>query len=113
MVFRHKDVVVVNSCRDNKSGVRRSCHSAKSRMSDERYLEVSEELVEKITADSLAKVRAAAHARECDKPEYVEVFDGTHCIDCEIEIPEARLAVGRVRCMDCQQHFEYINRKRR
>jgi len=82
-------------------------------MSDERYLEVSEALVEMITDDSLAKVRAAAAQRECDHPVYAEIFDGTHCIICEIEIPAERLAAGRVRCVDCQHEFEYFNRSRK
>lgn len=36
-------------------------------------------------------------------------FDGEHCIDCEIEIPWQRLALNRIRCIDCQQHRERID----
>ena len=82
-------------------------------MSEERYLEVSEELVQKITDDSLAKVRAAAAKRECDDPKYAEVFDGKHCIECDIEINAVRLLAGRVRCVLCQGEHEYFTRKRR
>lgn len=30
-------------------------------------------------------------------------FDGTCCIGCGDEIPEGRLALGKVRCLICQQ----------
>ncbi|MFN9030129.1 MAG: TraR/DksA C4-type zinc finger protein [Betaproteobacteria bacterium] len=45
-----------------------------------------------IAANSIAANRVEEH------PD----FDGKHCVDCEIEIPEARLAMGKVRCVDCQ-----------
>lgn len=45
-----------------------------------------------IAANSIAANRVETH------PD----FDGKHCVDCEIEIPEARLALGKVRCVDCQ-----------
>jgi RNA polymerase-binding transcription factor DksA len=39
-------------------------------------------------------------------------FDGLHCIDCEEEIHEGRLKMGRIRCTDCQEHQEYIDKRR-
>ena len=41
-------------------------------------------------------------------PESHPDFDGVHCVepDCEIEIPTARLALGKVRCVDCQELLE-------
>lgn len=29
-------------------------------------------------------------------------FDGLHCVDCDVEIPEQRLKWGRVRCTACE-----------
>ena len=41
-------------------------------------------------------------------PESDPRFDGTHCVepDCEVVIPPARLALGKVRCVDCQGLLE-------
>ena len=40
------------------------------------------------------------------KPEFHEGFDGKHCIDCDTEIPKARLKMGRIRCVPCQTTLE-------
>ncbi len=40
------------------------------------------------------------------QPEQHPDFDGTHCVDCGVEIPAERLAWGRVRCADCQGYKE-------
>lgn len=42
-------------------------------------------------------------------PESHPDFDGLHCLDCEAEVPAARLALGRIRCVDCQQHKERLD----
>lgn len=39
-------------------------------------------------------------------PEVHPEFDGAHCVDCGIEIPAARLALAKVRCIDCQTLLE-------
>lgn len=53
-------------------------------------------------------------ARSLNKPEQVQNPDGTwpepDCIDCGEEIPEPRLKLGRVRCVECQ---EVLERKRK
>lgn len=68
---------------------------------DEQHFERAERLAEAERDAALARVRRAAAARE-RHPE----FDGTHCVECEIEIPAARLALGKVRCIDCQTEQE-------
>lgn len=40
------------------------------------------------------------------RPEQHPDFDGTHCVDCGVKIPKPRLALGRVRCFDCQDYLE-------
>ena len=72
---------------------------------DEHQFERAERIAEAERNNALAKVRAAAGAVE-KHPD----FDGTHCIDCEIDIPAARLAMGKVRCIDCQTGHERSQR---
>lgn len=43
-------------------------------------------------------------------PEADASFDGKACIDCQEPIPKLRLAMGRVRCVSCQEIKE--NRSR-
>lgn len=33
-------------------------------------------------------------------------FDGSNCLDCTDPIPELRLKMGRIRCVDCQTVIE-------
>lgn len=49
---------------------------------------------------SLAEVRAKV------APETHPDFDGKHCVECEDDIPPARLALGKVRCVQCQTDKE-------
>lgn len=37
-------------------------------------------------------------------------FDGESCLDCGAEIPELRLEMGRIRCVDCQTALELKNK---
>lgn len=50
---------------------------------------------------------ALRDARRKAQPETHPDFDGKHCVDCGDEIPEARLALGRVRCIECQSEIEF------
>lgn len=47
---------------------------------------------------------AERRARGKSAPESHPDFDGSHCVEenCGIPIPKARLALGKVRCVDCQ-----------
>lgn len=62
-------------------------------------------------ADELAmadhiKEQLVEHGRaavtEANKPQRHPDFDGKHCLDCEDELPQVRLAYGRIRCTPCQ-----------
>ncbi len=55
----------------------------------------------------IGRARAGA-ARETHRD-----FDGKHCVeaDCGAELPQARLDLGRIRCVSCQELLE--NRQRR
>lgn len=37
-------------------------------------------------------------------------FDGVHCVDCDDEIPEGRLALNKVRCVHCQEFLDDKNK---
>ena len=52
--------------------------------------------------------RDAAIARAMSRPESDPNFDGRHCVeeDCGDAIPEGRLALGKIRCITCQQAKE-------
>lgn len=58
--------------------------------------QINEEFTEKSIAACRAKAQAETH------PD----FDGIHCVDCDEPIPEARLKMGKVRCVYCQQKKE-------
>lgn len=45
-------------------------------------------------------------------PESHPDFDGETCIDCGDDIPEVRLAMGRIRCVYCQELLEKKNKMR-
>lgn len=49
---------------------------------------------------ALAKVKAQLG------PESHPDFDGESCVECGNEIPEGRLALGKVRCVHCQSKLE-------
>jgi phage/conjugal plasmid C-4 type zinc finger TraR family protein len=49
-------------------------------------------------------------ARERAKPEVHPDFDGVHCVDCDEPIPKPRLAMGKVRCVECQRIREHAAR---
>lgn len=62
-------------------------------------------------ADLLAqkqRERGIKSAQQAIKPEKHPHFDGLHCVDCEVEIPEPRLKMGRVRCVGCQSYIERL-----
>lgn len=55
--------------------------------------------------------------RQQTQPEIHPDFDGKHCVgidegaeDCGVEIPDERLALGKVRCVDCQNRIEKSRR---
>ncbi len=50
---------------------------------------------------------AERRARGKSAPEIHPEFDGLNCVDCCEEIPSARLAMGKVRCVECQVTLEW------
>lgn len=49
-----------------------------------------------------------------NKPEQEQNPDGswpvTECVECEVELPQLRIEMGRVRCVDCQTLKEKTGR---
>ncbi len=44
--------------------------------------------------------------QDLNKPETHPDFDGKNCVDCDGEIPDVRLKMGKVRCVICQEILE-------
>lgn len=70
---------------------------------DERFTELgdaAQRLNEEMNAQALRVIQARS------APETHPDFDGVHCVDMGEEIPPERLALGKVRCIDCQRVLE-------
>lgn len=71
-------------------------------------LDRASNLTQELTDNAIAEQRRRA------RPEQVQNADGswpvTNCVDCEVEIPQARLALGKIRCVDCQGILERVRR---
>lgn len=64
---------------------------------------MDEKFLEQAAAIELMQ-RESGIAAARSKPETDPAFDGVHCIErsCGEEIPPARLALGKIRCVPCQ-----------
>lgn len=56
---------------------------------------------------------AERRARGKSGPESDPSFDGENCVDCMDAIPSARLKLGKIRCVQCQEILEKQQRMRR
>ena len=54
---------------------------------------------------------AIEEVRRANAPETHPDFDCEHCVDCEVQIPKERLALGKVRCVQCQSRLELRRRQ--
>lgn len=55
---------------------------------------------------------AIAASRRAMEPESHPDFDGSHCVDGGELIPKARLLMGKIRCVDCQEDLERARKLR-
>ncbi|MCR4302270.1 MAG: hypothetical protein NUV51_11705 [Sulfuricaulis sp.] len=67
----------------------------------------ADSVVELWTAD------AERRARGKSAPESDPGFDGLNCVTCLEPIPTARLKMGKIRCVDCQERLDMANRMTR
>lgn len=67
-------------------------------------IDYANDLVEVATEDALRRVQKR------NEPETHPDFDGQSCVECWVRIPEARLLLGKVRCVKCQSQLEYKGR---
>lgn len=67
---------------------------------DEKFLELAAKLEQQQREDARQRVERAL------RPEKHPDFDGAHCVDCEDDIPQGRLALGKIRCVPCQSMLE-------
>lgn len=72
-------------------------------------LDRASDLTQELTDSAIAEQRRKA------RPEQVQNADGswpvTECVDCDAEIPPGRLALGRIRCVYCQEAVERRGRR--
>lgn len=73
---------------------------------DESQFELAERISEEEKNTSIKAAQVAA------APEHHPDFDGLHCIDCGIEIPSARLNLGKIHCVECQELIETKRKNR-
>ena len=61
-----------------------------------------------LASDRIEQHLADSLARQVGKsgPESHPDFDGENCVACDEAIPPARLALGKVRCVECQARLE-------
>lgn len=67
---------------------------------EEKQMEIADELAASEREIGLSRARKAL------APQHSEDFDGVHCIDCAVDIPEIRLLSHRIRCTDCETIVE-------
>lgn len=65
---------------------------------DEKYLEMADALTQSERDTGIAAARRVEKAPAS--------FNGVDCVDCEGEIPAGRLALGKFRCVNCQEYKE-------
>jgi RNA polymerase-binding transcription factor DksA len=101
---------VVNTIK-NESNLHEEDYSLKSAELDFNT-EVYDEgdIASAIEMGFLAKALEAHKAKVA--PEKHPDFDGVTCLDCGDDIPQVRLAMGRMRCVYCQEILEKKNKMR-
>lgn len=67
---------------------------------NEKELEKSTKRIEAVRDANIAAIRAR------NLPETHPNFDGEHCVDCDDDIPDGRLKLGKIRCVSCQAFIE-------
>lgn len=67
-------------------------------------IDAGSKTAEEFTADRIEVARRLAG------PESHPDFEAPYCLDCGTEIPEQRLALGKIRCVHCQQLKENQSR---
>lgn len=77
-------------------------------MTNERHADPIDEAAALTASMTEGAVEAA---RRANAPETHPDFDGACCVDCGNDIPKARLALGKVRCVDCQSAREHRGRQ--
>lgn len=63
-------------------------------------LDAATELTSRMTDSYVALARKKSVPEQAQNPD--GTWPTTECEDCGVDIPAARLAMGKVRCVDCQ-----------
>lgn len=77
----------------------------------ERFTELNEAAQRQQEAENMRCLREVQARLQ---PENHPDFDGLHCVEprCGEVIPKARLAMGRIRCVSCQEALERSVKRR-
>lgn len=74
-------------------------------MTNERYLEQSEEQIELELQTAIMANQLRCATRQSSLPAFAD-WDGETCFDCLDRLPKIRVLMGRVRCVPCQEIAE-------
>lgn len=69
---------------------------------NENIQELTDEADRANVIETIFQESALRDAQRRAAPETHPDFDGEHCVDCGENIPQARLKLLKVRCVDCQ-----------
>jgi hypothetical protein len=77
----------------------------------ERYTELNEAAQRQQEAENFRCLREVQARLQ---PESHPDFDGMHCVEprCAVVLPKARLEMGRIRCVSCQEALERSMKRR-
>jgi len=79
---------------------------------EDRVAERTADVIDQAGAVSEMMLKANLNsARGKSAPETHPDFDGEHCIACGADIPKERVALGRIKCVGCQQAIEIRNKQ--
>lgn len=77
---------------------------------DDSYEAVPDVLDQASMLQDRTNQEAVRKIQEQQGPETHPDFDGESCVGCHNEIPQARLKLGKVRCVACQAVLERIGK---
>jgi phage/conjugal plasmid C-4 type zinc finger TraR family protein len=67
-------------------------------------LDRASNLTQETTDNAIAEQRRKAAPQQVQNPD--GSWPVTECLDCDLAIPEGRLKMGRIRCVECQSAVE-------
>lgn len=76
----------------------------------EQFERMSDQIDQAQQINEAHQVASVEAARRKNQPQQVQNPDGSwphpQCVECDEDIPAGRLALGRIRCVHCQEFLE-------